>query len=59
VEQLTLVVRRFEIIRKPTKRYTLLDFHYAFVLYTIDEKHNSFKEKVDLIEDKLLKETMV
>jgi DNA-binding transcriptional regulator GbsR (MarR family) len=44
VEQLTLVVRRSERVRKPFERYSLPDFHSTFVLTTTDYEPNSIGE---------------
>jgi hypothetical protein len=37
VEQVTLVVRRYERVRKLVERYSLCDFHSTFVLFSIDK----------------------
>jgi hypothetical protein len=52
VEQLTLLVRRLERIRKPVERYSLSDFHYSFVVTAIDDEPKSIGEEVDSTEGK-------
>jgi hypothetical protein len=59
VEQLTLVVRRSERIRKPVERYSPPDFHSTFVLTSIDDEPKSVGEAVDSTEGKLWKDAMV
>jgi hypothetical protein len=59
VEQPTLVVTRFERVRKLVERCSLSYFHYAFVLFFIDKEPKSIREAVDLIEGKFWKDTMV
>jgi hypothetical protein len=59
VEQETLVVRRYERVRKPIERYSLLDFHSAFVLATTEKKPESTREAINSIKGKLWKDTMV
>jgi hypothetical protein len=59
VEQLTLVVRRSERVRKPIERYSLPDFRSAFVLTATDDEPKSFGEAVDSAEGKIWKDAMV
>jgi hypothetical protein len=59
VEQQTMVIRRFERIRKPIKRYCPPDLYYIFVLTATDEEHKSVREVVDLTEGRLWKDAMV
>jgi hypothetical protein len=59
VEQLTQVVRSLEQVRKPIERYSLPDFHSAFVLTTTDDEHKLVGEVVDLVEGKQWKDVMV
>jgi hypothetical protein len=47
VEPLTLIVRRFERLRKPTESYNPLDFHYAYLLSSIDDEPMLVREVVD------------
>jgi hypothetical protein len=53
VEQLTPMVRRLERIRKLVERYNLPDFHYTFMLTTIDDEPKSVGEVVDSTKGKL------
>jgi hypothetical protein len=59
VEQLTLVIRRSEIIRKLVERYSSPDFRSAFVLTSIDDEPKLVAEAVDSTDGKLWKDTMV
>jgi hypothetical protein len=59
VEQPTLVVRSFERVRKPVKKYSPPNFHSAFVLPTINEKPKLVMEVVDSTKGKLWKDAMV
>jgi hypothetical protein len=46
VEQ-TPVVRRSERVRKPIDKYSLPDFHFTFMLTSIDDETKSISEEVD------------
>jgi hypothetical protein len=59
VEQLNPVVRRSKRVRKPIKRYSLLDFSSTFVLTSTDDEPKSFREVVDSAKGKLWKDVMV
>jgi hypothetical protein len=59
VEKMTLVVRRFERVRKPIVRYSPLKFCFAFVLTTTDKEPNSVREVVNLTEGRLYKDAMI
>jgi hypothetical protein len=48
-----------ERIRKPFERYSLPDFHFAFMLTAIDDEPKSVGEDVDSTEGKLWKNAMV
>jgi hypothetical protein len=51
--------RRYEQVRKSTERYSLPDFYYAFVLFSIDEEPKLVKEAMDSTKSKLWKASMV
>jgi hypothetical protein len=53
VEQMTPVVRRYELLRKPVKRYSPPNFFSAFMLTSTNEDPNSVREEVDSIEGRL------
>jgi hypothetical protein len=59
VEQTTLVVRRYEQVRKPVEGYSLPKFCYVFLLISIDEDPKSVMETVDLTKSRLWKDSMV
>jgi hypothetical protein len=59
VEQMTLVVRRSERVRKPVKRYSPPNIHFEFVLTATDEEPKSVREAFDSAEGKIWKDSMV
>jgi hypothetical protein len=59
VEQLTLVIRIYECVKKLIKRYIPLDFCSTFVLTAIGEEPKSGREIVNSIEGRLWKDAMV
>jgi hypothetical protein len=59
VEQLTMVVRRSERIRKLVERYIPPNLYFSFVLIFIDDEPKSVGEAVDSVEGKLWKDAMV
>jgi hypothetical protein len=59
VEQMILVVRWLERVRKLVERYSPPNFHSAFVLTSTDNETKSVREAVDSIEGKLWKHDMV
>ena len=59
MEPLTLALRTSYHVRRPTERYSLADFHYAFVLSMINDEPRSIKETVNYKERKLWKKAMV
>jgi hypothetical protein len=59
VEELTMMVRRSERIRKPINRYIPPDFYSVFMLTTIGNEPMLVGEQVDSIEGKLWKGSMV
>jgi hypothetical protein len=59
VEQSTLIVRRYERVRKLVKRYNPPYFHFAFVLIATNEEPKLVKEAVDSTKGRLWKESMV
>jgi hypothetical protein len=59
VEQLTLVVRRSERIKKRVERYILPDFRSTFVLTAIDDEPKLVGETIETIEGKLWKDAIV
>ena len=59
VELQTPALRRFHCVRRPTERYSPPDFHYAIVLYVVNDEPRSVKEAVSSEESKLSKNAMV
>ena len=59
VEPQTLSLRRVDHARRPVERYSPPDFHYAFVLSTINDESRSIKEVVSSKECKLWNNAMV
>ena len=59
VELQTSALRRSDRVRRPVERYSPPDFHYAFVLSTINDEPRSIKEEVSSEECKLWKNTTV
>jgi hypothetical protein len=53
VEQLTLVVRRSERVKKLVERYILPNIRSAFVLTSIDDEPKSIGEAFNLVEGKI------
>jgi hypothetical protein len=53
VEQLTLVVKMSESVRRPVERYSPPDFHFAFMLTSIDDEPKLVMEAVDSAEGKI------
>jgi hypothetical protein len=59
VEPPTLIVRRYEQVRKPVEICSPLYFHIAFVLSTFDNEPKSIREAINSTEGKLWKDAMV
>ena len=59
VELQTPAFRRSYHVRIPVERYSPHDFHFAFVLYTINDEPRSVKYAVSSKECKLWKNAMV
>jgi hypothetical protein len=59
VEQSTLVIRRYERVRKLVERYSPPNFHSAFVLSTTDDEPMSIRGAVNSTKGKHSKDVMV
>ena len=53
VEPQTSTLRRFDQVRRPTERYSPLDFRSSFVLFAITNEPRSINEEVNFEEGKL------
>jgi hypothetical protein len=59
VELQTLALRRYDHVRRPIERFIPPDFHFAFVLSTINDEPRSVKEIVSSKECKLWEKSII